>query len=198
MAGPPDRWTLAGVVIQGYLKALDRLGLREAVRERVPQSTRIVMDKPPLVVSAVDAAVLDDMLVAVAALRGSQAPRELALAAVTDSFGPVMTMLLFGMIRLFGPSPETLFERLGIVTGPMAQGVEFQYRSTGERAGVVTLSFPSPVSQPMLSAWEGILEYGYVVCNTTGTARKRGSSGGRVAEIDVQWDAPVDGATQSP
>jgi hypothetical protein len=195
MAQPADSWTLTGAIFQGYLKGLDRLSIRAAVRERVSPATRSVMDKPPLVVSAASGAMLDEMMVALAALRGPRAPREIAAAVMVDSLGAVLQRLLAATLKLFGNSPRTIFERLGTLSAPMIRGVDFEYQAVDDTRGVVTLSFPAPVSEAYQGAWEGTLEYAYLLCGIKGTARARPRRSPTTVEIEVQWAPPGERAT---
>src|SRR3954469_21663872 len=147
MSSPGDSWTLAGAIIQGYLKTIDRMGLRAEVRERVSERTRGVMDKPPLVVSMVSGTVLDDMMVAVTAVRGIDAVREIAARSMADSLGVVLKTLLTNTLRLFGRSPRTIFERLGTLSAPMIRGLDFKYQPLDDTSGLVSIDFPAPVSE---------------------------------------------------
>src|SRR2546423_2663123 len=191
MAPPGDSWTLAGAVIQAYLKTIDRMGLRAAVRERVPERTRSVMDRPPLVVYSVSGSVLDDMMVAVAALGGLDEVREIAARSTVDSLGVILKTLLTNTLRLFGRAATTIFERLGTVSGPMVRGVGFRYQPLDDTSGMISIEFPAPVSEAYQVAWEGTLEYVYVLCETTGTVRRqKQGQASRTVELRALWTPP--------
>jgi hypothetical protein len=187
---PPDSWTLAGAVILAYSKTLQRMGIRDQVRDLVSNETRAAMDKPLLVISHVPGKVLDEMMVAVASLRGRDSPREVGAAAMVESLGMVLKGLLTTTLKLFGPFPNTIFERLGTVAVPMVRGVQFDYRPIDETSGVVSITFPAPVSEAYQTAWEGTLEYVYILCDTTGTVRTRTTGPARTIELEARWNPP--------
>jgi len=190
MAAPADSWTVAGAIIQGYLKTIDRMGLREEVRERVSDRTRAVMDKPPLVVSTVGGSILDDMMVAVAAVRGIDTVREVASKSMIDTLGVVLKKLLTNTLKLFGRSPKSIFERVGTLSAAMIRGLEFRYQPLDDTSGVIHIDFPAPVSEAYQAAWEGTLEYAYLLCETSGTVRRQKPGPTRAVELRAEWKAP--------
>jgi hypothetical protein len=192
---PPDAWTLAGAVIQAYMKVLQRMGIRDQVRDLVSKDTRTAMDKPLLVVSTVPGKVLDEMMVAVAALRGPDGVREVAAATMVENLGVVLKTLLTTTLKLFGPFPNTIFERLGAVAVPMIRGVEFEYRPIDAMSGVIRIDFPTPVSEAYQVAWEGVLEYVFILCETTGTVRTRTTGPARTIELEARWNPPGQAGT---
>src|SRR4051812_15207548 len=191
MVAPADSWTVAGAIIQGYLKTIDRMGLRAAVRERVSERTKAVMDKPPLVISSVSGSILDDMMMAVAAVRGIDAVREVASRSMVDSLGVVLRTLFTSTLKLFGRSPRSIFERVGTLSAAMIRGLEFKYQPLDETSGIVSIAFPAPVSEAYQAAWEGTLEYAYALCDTTGTVRRQKEGPSRLVELRAQWKAPA-------
>jgi hypothetical protein len=181
---------LTGIVIRGYVQTLEREGLLAAVRAAVPESTRKLIDKPPLVVSTVSGTVLDDLLLALEQERRPGAPRAIARRTGNDSFGPVLKPLLQGRMRMFGSSPATLFARAGQLSALMVREVDFDFRSTGDAAGTLAAPFPSAPPRATFAAWEGICEF---IRDFSGVrvelAPRRALQGGRRFEIDVRWEA---------
>lgn len=181
---------LSGAVIRGYVQTIEREGLLAGVRAAVPESTRKLIDKPPLVVSTVSGTALDDLLVAVAKERGPSGPRAIARRTGNESFGVVLKPLLQGTMRMFGSSPGTLLARTGQLSALMVREVEFDYRPAGENAGTLTALFPSAPPRATFTGWEGICEF---VCDFSGVSGKvaphRALEGGRRFEIDVRWEA---------
>lgn len=181
---------LTGIVIRGYVQTIEREGLLAAVKANVPESTRKLMDKPPLVVSTVSGTVLDDLLLAVERERGPSAPRAVARRTGHDSFGPVLKPLLQGTMRMFGSSPATLLSRVGPLSAAMVRDVEFDYRPVGDHAGTLIALFPSAPPRATFAAWEGICEFVCDFCGTSGkVAPHRALDDGRRFEIDARWEA---------
>jgi hypothetical protein len=148
-----------------------------------------MMDKPPLVISSVSGAVLDELMVAVEKVRGPGGPRELARKTAHDSFGPVLKSLMQSTLGMFGSSPRTLFERLGGISPLMVRHIEFAFAPADGRGGTVIATFPSAPPRPSLAAWEGICEFVLDFCERTGeVAPHRAVAGGKRLEIDVRWD----------
>ncbi|MGE5048018.1 MAG: hypothetical protein ACM3PC_05595 [Deltaproteobacteria bacterium] len=181
---------LTGIVIRGYVQTLEREGLLPGVRAAVPESTRKLIDKPPLVVSTVSGTVLDDLLVAVERQRGPSGPRAVARSTAHESFGPVLKPLLQGTMRMFGLSPAALLSRAGQLSALMVREVDFDYRPADEAAGTLTALFPSAPPRATFTAWEGICEF---ICDFAGVRGKvaphRALDEGRRFEIDVRWEA---------
>lgn len=181
-------WMLTGVVIRGYLQTIESEGLLGKVRELVPESTRAMIDRPPLVISTVSGTVLDDLLVAVERVRGRTAPRKIARKTAGQFFGPVLKSLLQTTLAMFGSSPSALLERMGGLTSLMVKEVDFGFEETAEAHGTLTLVFPSPPPTATLTAWEGICEFVFDFCQLRGTvAVHRSLDSGRRCEIDVSW-----------
>jgi hypothetical protein len=186
---------LTGVVIRGYLQTIESEGLLGRVRELVPEATRAMIDRPPLVVSTVSGTVLDDLLVAVERLRGRTAPRKIARQTAGQFFGPVLKSLLQTTLTMFGSSPNALLERMGGLSSLMVKEVSFGFEETSEAHGTLSLLFPSAPPAATLTAWEGICEFLFDFCRRRGTvAAHRALDGGRRCEIDVSWGEVVDAA----
>jgi hypothetical protein len=185
-------WMLTGVVIRGYLQTIESEGLLGKVRELVPESTRAMIDKPPLVISTVSGTVLDDLLVAVERVRGRTAPRKVARKTAGQFFGPVLKSLLQTTLAMFGSSPDALLDRMSGLSSLMVKEVDFGFEKTSKSSGTLTLLFPSAPPTATLSAWEGICDFLFDFCGVRGTvAAHRAVDGGRRCEIDVSWgEAP--------
>lgn len=190
-------WMLTGVVIRGYLQTIESEGLLAKVRPLVPDSTRALIDKPPLVISTVSGTVLDDLLVAVERVQGRTAPRKIARKTAGQFFGPVLKSLLQTTLTMFGSSPSALLDRMGGLSSLMVKDVEFRFQESAEAHGTLTLVFPSPPPPATLTAWEGICEFLFDFCRLRGTVgAHRSLDGGRRCEIDVSWGEALDAVPQ--
>jgi len=77
----------------------------------------------------------------------------------------------------------------------MIRGLDFKYQPLDDTSGLVSIDFPAPVSEAYQTAWEGTLEYAYVLCDTTGTVRRQKQGSSRTLELRAQWKPP--GAPQT-
>jgi hypothetical protein len=184
-----DTWIITGVVLRGYLKTLEQEGWLAGVRAVVPERTRKLIDKPPLVISSVDGTVLEEIVVAIEQLKGPEAPRRIARATANASFGPVLTTLMKTTLRNFGGSPAALFSRMGGLSPLMMRNIEFSWTKSGDHSGTFGARFPKPVPAPSFRGWEGICEFVLDFCETPGeVGAHRRFDEGRRFEIDVRWE----------
>src|SRR5689334_10812151 len=90
MGDQPARRQTLGIVIRGFLSALEKRGLREPVRKAVRPEVAKVMDHPPIHVAWVDSLVFDEMLIAALKLSDRSTVRDLGYELVRGTSGPII------------------------------------------------------------------------------------------------------------
>jgi hypothetical protein len=91
-----------------------------------------------------DAGPIEDMIGALAALRGLDAVRAVTRAGQETGGLTILRPVLTGLLRLFGATPSTLFSRFGELTKTELRGVRFQWVSETPRSGGLTVTYPRP------------------------------------------------------
>ncbi len=142
------QFEIKGTVWNGRLRAAAaHVPLRE-LRGLVSDSTRKLIDEPPPSSSWVPGQAIVELDAAIFDLRGSdvcaRCSRETSEVAGTT----VLRTMAEGMLRLFGTSPATIFERMGQVASTSARGVDYVYVAQGPRSGRMTVSYSRCTNVP--------------------------------------------------
>jgi hypothetical protein len=90
----PDERQFSGAVLRADVAWLEKNGLKQAVRERVPADTQALLDKPPLPISWVSGRHVDALLEAVVAAAGEDKGIQLGEETTRSSLGPLVRPLL--------------------------------------------------------------------------------------------------------
>ncbi|HEY6912164.1 MAG TPA: hypothetical protein VI356_22485 [Myxococcales bacterium] len=178
----PEERQFSGAVLRADVAWLEKNGLKEAVRERVPAETRALLDKPPLPISWVSGRHVDAVLEAVMAAAGEDKVIQLGAETTRNSFGPVVRPLLKTLVTLFGASPAALFSRLDTVLPVFSRGSTFTYEPSGEREGLLRLRIVDRAPRAWFVQWRGTLAFGFEVAGVNGS----------IASCDI--DARANGA----
>ena len=175
----PDERQFSGAVLRADVAWLEKNGLKEAVRERVPADTQALLDKPPLPISWVSGRHVDAVLEAVVAAAGEEKVIQLGEETTRNSLGPVVRPLLKTLVSLFGASPASLFSRLDSVLPVFSRGSTFTYEASGEREGVLRLRIVDSAPRAWFVQWRGTLSFGFEVAGVKGS----------IASCDIDPDA---------
>jgi hypothetical protein len=182
-------YQIKGALVRSYRRQVERLGIFDEAVPRTSAESQALLRDPPIASSWLDAAVIEELIGAVEALRGMEAvrtvTREGQLSGVVQTLRPVIG----GMLRLFGATPMTLFTRFAQITSSNVRGLELGFNAETERAGSLRVRFPR--KQVPLSAYVGfesglgnILD----VCATPGRVEPaKLSSDGSIGTIRVSW-----------
>lgn len=161
---------IKGTVLRGYVQALDRLGWRAAVREKLSPSTRALLDSPPLDSAWVSATPFEELAVVVGSLHGPTGVRRAARESVNSAVVPVLEVIIKGFLRLFGASPATLYARMGQMTASTVRGIEYHWTARDERSGSMLIAYPGRADVPieMFIGSAGSLEVAFDLCRVRG------------------------------
>ncbi len=160
---------MTGAVIRADKAWLEKAGLLEEVRKRMPAESAKLLEKPPLPISWVSGRHVDAILEAVLALGGEERLLQLAEEVARASFGPVLRPLLKTLTSLFGASPASLFGRLDAVLPVFVRGASFGYEAKGEREGLLKLRAVDKPARAWLLQWKGTLRFGFEVAQVAGS-----------------------------
>lgn len=135
------QFEIKGTVWNGRLRAAAaHVPLRE-LRGLVSDATRKLMDEPPPSSNWVPGQAIVELDAAIFDLRGSdicaRCSRETSEVAGTT----VLRAMAEGMLRLFGTSPTTIFERMGQIGSTSVRGVEYDYVVLGPKSGRMTVRY---------------------------------------------------------
>lgn len=175
----PDERQFSGSVLRADVAWLEKNGLKQAVRERVPAETQALLDKPPLPISWVSGRHVDALLEAVMAAAGEEKVIQLGEETTRNSFGPLVRPLLKTLVTLFGASPAALFSRLDTVLPVFSRGSTFTWEPSGEHEGVLRLRIVDRAPRAWFVQWRGTLRFGFEVAGVTGS----------IASCDIDADA---------
>jgi hypothetical protein len=92
-------------------------------------------------------------------------------------------------LTLFGTSPATLFAHLGQLVSSSIEGCEYRYDPTGERSGVVTVTYPAARQIPARSFYTTVATFNLVLelCSIKGHVGLPRPRGPNSATYVVRW-----------
>lgn len=188
MGDQPARRQTLGIVLRGFLSALEKRGLREPVRKAVSPEVAKLMDQPPIHMAWIDSRVLDEMLIATLKLSDRTTIRDLGHEVVRSTSGPIIAPLLKTFLTLFGTTPASLFSNLNAVARLQFTGLTFQYLKSTDRSGMVEVRYIEKVNPVVFTSWEGTLMFAFDVCGVRGiVSRAELQEDGCSAKLAVQW-----------
>jgi hypothetical protein len=132
---------------RSYVSILTADGKYDAVLAIVPPDTAALMRDPPLPGSWMHGRHMHDVVVAVNAIGGLTAVRELTRRGTEDARKPYMN-IVEGVLKLFGTSPATLFKRMNSLVSSILEGVTFRYTAVTERSGVMDVEWEVDYEMP--------------------------------------------------
>lgn len=182
------RPTNAGTLLRGYVSVLDRRGLLPSVREAVSESTRALIDDPPLPISWVETAVMEEMMDVLARLHGRDTVRDVALETSRTKTGPLVIPFMRTLLALWGATPHSIFKHVHRLAGVVSRGLNLSYVVETPTSGVIEIVYPDGTNDAVYASWEGAFHLAFEVCNVQGTiGRAEVSDGGRKGRIAVRW-----------
>ena len=173
---------------RSYIRILTAEGKLEAVVAHVPDDTAALIRTPPLPGSWMDGRHMHDVVVAVDAVGGLAAVRELSRKGTADARKPYMS-IVETVLKLFGTSPATLFKRMNKLVDSFLEGVDFRYTPLGERSGVMEVEWQTDYEMPtcefvgLMPTFQTLLE----ACGTKGVVGMPERMGPSKARYRIQW-----------
>lgn len=172
------------------LEHIDGKGVLGTVRERVPEETARLIEKPPMPFRYLSSEHIDQLYVAFGEHTDHaglvELGRAIAKGTSVSAVGPVLRMAL----SLFGGTPAALFGNLDRFFSVATKGISFTWTATGERSGIIDTRFaPGPPPPESATVLEGNLLYGYELCGApTGVIEQREDlEGGHLVRVRARW-----------
>jgi len=79
--------------------------------------------------------------------------------AVFESMSSIVRPLVTVVTALAGPSPATLFAKLGQFSQAAVKNVSITWKPLGPLAGTVAIEYPRPVPEEYGALWVGAFDY---------------------------------------
>jgi hypothetical protein len=180
-----------GMSLRGYILAMQRMGLLEAVKARLGPEARRMVEDPPQASQWFPLTVTVEITRAIAAERGMSAVREASRITALEGIAPLWRAAIEGFLRLFGASPATLFARMEQLSALSTDGVRPVYQPEGPNRGTVVIHLRSeePVELHTWEAFAGTLEAVFEICKVPGTvgAVQPSATEHGVMRVPVKW-----------
>jgi hypothetical protein len=175
--------------VRAHLSQVAKLPAFAAVLEKLPAETRRTLEELPLPAAWMDGMVLQDLLVAVDAVAGIEAARQVSLRAQETSIGPLLMPIVSGLLRVFGATPASLLSRFGELTRTQLRGIDLRWTPDGPRSGRLVATFPHKGNErAAFIGFETSCEYMMRLCRVTGrVSATEISQDGTVGTIRVEW-----------
>jgi hypothetical protein len=184
----PAPWSLAGIVMSGYVETLRSRGLLVRVRSRVSPATRALLDRPPLAICSFDGTALDELLVALQDIAGDEVIRQVAAETCRNCLRPVLRPVLHGTLSLFGKTPRALFADLNSIMIPIIHRLRFDYDALEDTFGLLSIVFPTETRAATFVSWEGIARFAIEFAGRVPDVRGHEAVlGNRQVFIPVRW-----------
>jgi hypothetical protein len=160
-----------GYIFTDFVAALSRMRCLDELQPRLSPRCQQLIRQPPIRTDWVDAALMQEILDGLFALKGDAGVRAFGRQVTRDGVG-VLEPIVQGIFRLFGTSPATLLSRMNLLNrGVMRNSSsEYVFTSTSERSGVMEYILKNQPNTPRSTfvLLEGVLE------QIVGLCRKKG------------------------
>ncbi len=142
------RFDLKGSIWHGRLRVAPKLVPIADIRALVSPTTRKLMDDPPPQSSWLPGAAIIELDAALYDLKGSDACARCSRECSEVAGNTVLRSITEGMLRLFGTSPATLFERMNQIVSTSVRGVEYEYTAQSPKSGRMLVRYPQCSNLP--------------------------------------------------
>jgi hypothetical protein len=159
-----------GASFKSAVEFMQQRGLaKQVLAECSPQTAKLV-EKPPVVLTWMDAKPLDELETLIAKHAGRQACVDLGLEAARKLGGTMVQPVLRLAMTLFGQTPATLLANLDRFYPLVTSGLHFDYQAVSDTEGVVAMTCDGPDVPPaMFDVTRGNLMYMIELCQRQGT-----------------------------
>src|SRR5262245_22590032 len=184
-----DAYRVKGRTFRAHLEYLRQNGMLEAVLGRVGPEAAELMVEPPLPGRWIPGRLLDEILVAVQALKGSEAVLVMERSVIRGPLSYIFMPVVQFFLGILGASPAALAPRLPAIARGHVEGIEFAYQARSETSGSMTVRFATERAVPMtafLSA-QAAMEHVLTVCGKKGIVNAPKLLDAQSARIDLEW-----------
>jgi hypothetical protein len=175
--------------VRAHLAQAEKLSAFPAVLDKLPADTRQALEALPLPAAWIDGMVLQDLMVAIDAVAGTVAARQVSLRAQETFIAPLLMPIVGGVLRVFGATPNSLLSRFDDLVRTQVRGMTFRWVLDGPRTGRMVVTFPRKHNRPAgFIGVETSCEYMIRLCGLNGTvSRAEVTDEGAVGTIRVEW-----------
>lgn len=158
-----------GASFKSAVEFIQQRGLaKQVLAECSPETARLV-EKPPVILTWMDAKPLDEIETLIAKHAGRQACVDLGLEAARKLGGTMVQPVLRLAMTLFGQTPATLLANLDRFYPLVTSGLHFDYEAVSDNEGVVKMTADGPEVPPaVFDVTRGNLMYMIELCQRQG------------------------------
>lgn len=179
---------VTAVYLQGFRKALEEVGLFDAVAAKLSPSTKAVLENP-FVAKIHPLSVFRELADTTYQVGGAERYEQHAYVMARLAFGKILTPMFKVALALTGRTPATLMSRVPDSVGQAFRGVTATWEPKGSNGGTLNVVYPIEVPPSAEYAWRGTLRFLFTLLENTLTKIdqfKRDDTGTRLF-IDVSW-----------
>ncbi len=129
---------------------------------------------------------LEELTGALLLVDGEALVRKVGNVAVFESVSAIVRPLFSVILAVAGPSPATLFSRLGQLSQSSIRHVQFEWTARGPCAGTLVIVYPTHVPAAYVEWWFGAIDLVYSETKRKGEPTRSSHSGGRL-QFEVGW-----------
>jgi hypothetical protein len=158
-----------GASFKSAVEYLQQRGLAKQVLAECSPETAKLVEKPPVILTWMDAKPLDELETLIAKHAGRQACVDLGLEAARKLGGTMVQPVLKLAMTLFGQTPATLLANLDRFYPLVTSGLHFEYEAASDTEGVVKMTCDGPDVPPaVFDVTRGNLMYMIELCQRQG------------------------------
>jgi hypothetical protein len=148
-----------------------------------------VIDDPPLPISWIETALLEEIMDAVGRLHGRDTVRDVGMETARSKLGSILVPFMRTLLALWGATPESIFKQVQRLAGVVSKGLTLTYVPETSTSGWVEFFYPDGTNDHVFASWEGSFHLAFDVCDVQGTiGRTEISDGGRRGRVLVRWE----------
>jgi len=187
----PRTRTFRRSTLRGYLAEIERLGLMGEILQRVSPEVADLLRAPDKAPPWVPGARLDEILIALVALRGREAARELGYRLIKGgTLEAVLAPIISVSLMFLGGGPASLLSRAQAMASVISRGIELRWERSGPSAGTMKIVTDEPMPDSSWAAWEGAMSVAFELTNTVGEiSPARPAPDDRCGEVRISWKA---------
>ncbi len=157
----PESWQVKATYMVSFVSAANALGHLAPVRAKLDAATLEMIDRPAAR-SSWPGPQFIALLEALEAQAGLEAVRAVAIRGSRERMGPVVKPLASVVLSLAKVPMLALLSQLNHFVSAGVQGVDSKFEPhEGRPGGLVTFTFPQPVSAVMSATWHGMFDVGF-------------------------------------
>lgn len=127
------------------------------------------------------------MTKAIVAVGGAELVQEVGRLGVLESIAAILRPLVGVLLALSGPSPATLLSRFGQLSSTAVKNVNFNWLSTGQTSGELTITYPVTVPPEYVAYWLGAFDFVWSTTKKTGLTKA--THHGTWLHFAISWTA---------